>query len=245
MSIIDRLMNRAPRFERNELNEIDVRFHKEANHHTIHGYLIVTHRQLGIREGAVAFSFPNFSDAPDLDLRLMLDLFEAAKSQGFIPHRLAAYGALQPMPEAQGQVPGAPQTATPNIWTRDNSNFERVDRRLQSVPAVARKAQASAKASPHEVQALKDITRLHSLYAPRLAAMSDDDRAALEIAIDQIMSNGRSMKEDSATLLGKVKDLYEKKFPLPEDEAGALDLHFARIANAARNDLNAGEAGSL
>ncbi|SAK83614.1 hypothetical protein AWB81_04224 [Caballeronia arationis] len=240
MSIIDRLMNRAPRFERNELNEIDVRFHKEANHHTIHGYLIVTHRQLGVREGAVAFSFPNFSDAPDLDLRLMLDLFEAAKSQGFIPHRLAAYGALQPMPEAQGASPAAP-AAAPTLWTPENSTFER---RLQSVPAVVRK-QAITKASERPQSSLKFLTDLHAMWAPRVQELSEQDREALEIAIDQIMSNGRALKYDNETLMLKVQEAYEKAVPdtIPgtEEAAAALKLQFRRTNGAAPN---AGEASS-
>jgi hypothetical protein len=243
MSIIDRLMNRAPRLERNELNEIDVRFHKEANHHKIHGYLVVTHRQLGIREGAVAFSFPNFSDAPDLDLRLMVDLFEAARSQGFIPHRLAAYGALQPMPEAQAPTPATPAAAAP-LWTRDNSNLYPADRRLQSVPAVVRK-QAIEKASERPQPTLKFLADIHAMWAPRVQELSAENREALEIAIDMIMSNGRALKYDNETLALKIQEAYEKAIPaISEEESGALKLHFGRTANAALNDLNAGEAGS-
>jgi hypothetical protein len=221
MSIIDRLMNRAPRLERNELNEIDVRFHKEANHHTIHGYLIVTHRQLGIREGAVAFSFPNFSDAPDLDLRLMVDLFEAARSQGFIPHRLAAYGALQPMPEAQAPAPAAPKAAAP-LWTRDNPNLYPVDRRLQSVPAVVRKQTAPQTGNG----ALKELSDIHASWAAAVEDMEPADREALEILLDQIMSNGRAMKYDNATIVKKVGEAYRKTFPeiaKARDRFDALD----------------------
>jgi hypothetical protein len=222
MSIIDRIMNRAPRLERNELNEVDVRFHKEANHHRIHGYLVVTHRQLGIREGAVAFSFPNFSDAPDLDMRLMYDLFEAAKSQGFIPHRLAAYDALEPMPAVQEATPAAANVGLTKPWASEKNFVEpRPDlRRLQSVPAVARKQ------APGNGTFLKELSDIHASWAAAVEDMDPQDREALEILLDQIMSNGRAMKYDNATIVKKVGEAYRKTFPdiaKARDRFDALD----------------------
>ncbi|WP_144106588.1 hypothetical protein [Paraburkholderia sp. BCC1886] len=100
MGIIERIFGQAEEVKRTSLNEIDVRFHKEAFLHTVHGYLVVTNRQLGIKEAPVAFAFPNYSKAPVLDQRLIVDLWEAAKAQGYIPHRLDSYGAIKPMASA-------------------------------------------------------------------------------------------------------------------------------------------------
>jgi hypothetical protein len=43
--------------------------------------------------------------------------------------------------------------------------------------------------------------------------MEPTDREALEILLDQIMSNGRAMKYDNATIVKKVGEAYRKTFP--------------------------------
>jgi hypothetical protein len=255
MSIIDRFLNRAPQFERNALNEIDVRFHKEANHHVIHGYLVVTHKQMGIKEAPVAFSFPDFSDAPDLDLRLMIDLFEAAKAQGYIPLRLHSYGAVESM--AQPKTDAEPETVgftTPGfagaadvsrtvLPFRTTPGVTPVD--PTGIPAVLRLRPQSTTS-----QGFGAISRIHAEYADRVSQLPEEARELLEIQIDQVMTNGRALRQGADVVLAKLSNAYAKFFAeradvgreLSTDETAALQLHFGRMANGARTQLNGGAA---
>ena len=71
---------------------IDMKFYKEANHFGEHGKIVVSHKKFGLDEVAVAFFFVGSSRPPALDKRTMLELWEAAEAQGFIPHHIQSYG---------------------------------------------------------------------------------------------------------------------------------------------------------
>lgn len=87
MSFISRLFNRA-----NPHSDLEIKFHKDANHFGEHGQLKVTHVTHKLKGANVRFVFPGLAEAPALT-RVMLDhIWESARAQGFVPHELVAYG---------------------------------------------------------------------------------------------------------------------------------------------------------
>ena len=87
MNFISRLTNRA-----NPHADLDVKFHKDANHFGEHGQLKVTHVKQQLKGANIRFVFPGLAEAPALT-RVMLDhIWESARAQGYIPHELVAYG---------------------------------------------------------------------------------------------------------------------------------------------------------
>ena len=81
------LFNRA-----NPHTDLEIKFHKEANHFGEHGQLKVTHVKQQLKGDNVRFVFPGLAEAPALT-RVMLDhIWESARAQGYVPHELVAYG---------------------------------------------------------------------------------------------------------------------------------------------------------
>ena len=72
--------------------DLEVRFHKEAIYYGEHGTMVVSHVKQKLVETPVRFVFIGLSTPPRLDRALFNFLWEEAKSQGYIPHHITAYG---------------------------------------------------------------------------------------------------------------------------------------------------------
>lgn len=79
-------------FPRAKSTDLEIRFHKDANHFGEHGQLNVTHVKQNLKGVPVRFVFVGVSEAPKMDLALMNYIWEEAKYQGYIPHHLVCYG---------------------------------------------------------------------------------------------------------------------------------------------------------
>jgi hypothetical protein len=77
---------------RNDYNELNVAIYKDTNHIGEHGRMVVSHRKYKLVNVAVPFVFPGMTEPPKLDARLVVDLFSAFESQGYIPHHIEQYG---------------------------------------------------------------------------------------------------------------------------------------------------------
>ncbi len=87
MNFLSRLFSRA-----NPHADLEVKFHKDANHFGEHGQLKVTHVKQQLKGANIRFVFPGLAEAPALT-RVMLDhIWESARAQGYVPHELVAYG---------------------------------------------------------------------------------------------------------------------------------------------------------
>jgi hypothetical protein len=92
--------------KRAKSTDLEIRFHKEANHFGEHGQLNVSHVKQGLKGVPVRFVFVGVSEAPKMDLALFTYIWEEAKYQGYIPHHLVSYGV------ENEQVVGTPAELT-------------------------------------------------------------------------------------------------------------------------------------
>jgi hypothetical protein len=72
--------------------QLEIRFHKQANPYGEHGTIVVTHVKQGLVEVPVRFVFVGVTTPPKLDVNTFLRIWEEAKAQGYIPHHFATYG---------------------------------------------------------------------------------------------------------------------------------------------------------
>jgi hypothetical protein len=76
----------------NDFDQMEIRFHKQANHFGEHGRLNATHVKQGLVEYDVRFVIVGVTTPPKMDKNLFVRIWEEARAQGYTPHYLAAYG---------------------------------------------------------------------------------------------------------------------------------------------------------
>jgi hypothetical protein len=239
MSIVNRLLGRAKKFERNSLNEIVVLVHKDVRHHAPHGFINVTHHAQRIKNAPVAFVFPDLPAAPALTLRLMTDLYEALHAQGYIPHELVSYGTMQPMFIAEHASDDAFVMATPGF---DPVEFARAQTNADpaAIPRSLLKQHPDRRHGMHVVQPgeasygeLLDAVLVS--FKARCARFDEETREVAAIRFDQIISNGVN-RNDS---VDEIKDRLETALQqMHEDNAARRErqqLAAGRVAGAVTN----------
>lgn len=75
-----------------DVRDLEIAFHKKANLHGTHGLLVASHRDQRLENFPVRFVFIGMSEPPALTPAVMDYIWDEAKSQGYIPHKLQAYG---------------------------------------------------------------------------------------------------------------------------------------------------------
>lgn len=89
-----------------EVLGLEIAFHKKANLYGTHGILMASHRDQKLDNYQVRFCFVGLSEAPAMTPVIMNYIWEEAKAQGYIPHKLLSYGhVLETTPEAAAKVP--------------------------------------------------------------------------------------------------------------------------------------------
>ena len=76
----------------NPFDDMEVRFHKDANRFGEHGTLVASHVGQRIDNKPVRFVFVGMTTPPKLTLEIHHYIWEQAKAQGYIPHDLQTYG---------------------------------------------------------------------------------------------------------------------------------------------------------
>jgi hypothetical protein len=74
------------------INDLEIRFHKDANVFGEHGTINVTHVRQGLVENTVRFVIVGLTTPPNLSKEVFNLIWEAAKAQGYIPHHIVTYG---------------------------------------------------------------------------------------------------------------------------------------------------------
>lgn len=77
---------------KNKYSSLEIAFYKEASHFGEHGQLEVSSRRERLKHQTVAFAFKSMSELPDLTPELMVFIWEEAKAQGYVAHKLISYG---------------------------------------------------------------------------------------------------------------------------------------------------------
>lgn len=129
MTFLSRILNRA-----NPHSDLEIKFHKEANHFGEHGQLKVTHVKQQLKGANIRFVFPGLAEAPALT-RVMLDhIWEAARAQGYVPHELIAYGneniLIKNDSRLQSSHQGAEAVVSSKHWTPSESQHDVIQRVL-------------------------------------------------------------------------------------------------------------------
>lgn len=88
----------------NPYDQLEIRFHKEANRFGEHGTLVATHIRQGIDKQPIRFVFVGMARPPKLTLELHTYIWEEAKAQGYIPHDLQTYGKENEMVDTSKPV---------------------------------------------------------------------------------------------------------------------------------------------
>jgi len=76
----------------NPFDDMEIRFHKDANRFGEHGTLVASHVAQKIDNKPVRFVFVGMTTPPKLTLEIHHYIWEQAKAQGYIPHDLQTYG---------------------------------------------------------------------------------------------------------------------------------------------------------
>jgi hypothetical protein len=75
-----------------DVRELEIAFHKKANLHGTHGLLMASHRDQRLDNFPVRFVFIGMSEPPAMTPSVIDYIWDEAKAQGYIPHKLQAYG---------------------------------------------------------------------------------------------------------------------------------------------------------
>lgn len=233
MSILKKLFGIAEEFERNSLNEIVVLLHKEARHHTPHGFITVTNRGLGIKNAPVAFVFPDFPEAPPLTLRLVTDLWEALRAQGYIPHELASYGGLTAVPaEEHASEDAGFVMSSYDILAARHGNTDQMARVMKMNPA--RHGMHIVQPGVPAQGTLIDPT-LKS-FTDRVAHFDEDGREVASIRFDQIMRNGLARSESLEDIKLRLESALQQMLEDFEARTQRTSAMLGRWSGAASTD---------
>lgn len=118
---------------KNDYNELNVAIYKDTNHIGQHGIMLASHAGKKVRAMPVPFVFPGMTEPPKLDARLMVDLFSAFESQGWIPHHIVQYGSLS---DVVGQAVQTTGLAVPANMMGDYMLARSLQTRTMDTPPV-------------------------------------------------------------------------------------------------------------
>lgn len=197
--IINKLLGRADKFERNTLNEIVVLVHKDARHHTAHGFVSVTHHAQRIKNAPVAFVFPDLPEAPALSLRLMTDLWEALHAQGYIPHEIVSYGTMSPMMPEEHASDDAFALSTPGFDARAfahaQTNADVTNDFLSRVAKPHPERHGMHVVTPSGDAKDPIVSSFIAAYKTRIAHLDEETREVAAIRFEQIVKNAKGRNE--------------------------------------------------
>ena len=77
-----------------EVLDLEIAFHKEANHYGTHGVIIASHKDHGLKNQSVRFVFIGMSEPPAMTPRIIEYIWEEARAQGFVPTAIQSYGSV-------------------------------------------------------------------------------------------------------------------------------------------------------
>lgn len=77
-----------------EVLDLEIAFHKEANHYGTHGMIIASHKDHGLKNQSVRFVFIGMSEPPAMTPRIIEYIWEEARAQGFVPTAIQSYGSV-------------------------------------------------------------------------------------------------------------------------------------------------------
>jgi hypothetical protein len=97
-----------------EVIDLDVRFHKEANHFGHHGTLRASHVAQNLKDHEVRFVFVGVSTPPPMTPLIVDHIWEEAKAQGYVPHAILTYGEVLPISDLYALNDIMDRTRTPN-----------------------------------------------------------------------------------------------------------------------------------
>jgi hypothetical protein len=120
-----------------DVRDLEIAFHKKANLHGTHGLLVASHRDFKLENFPVRFVFVGMSEPPAMTPAVIDFIWEEAKSQGYIPHKLLSYGFVL--------------ETTSGITTGDLASEERFAGRATDVAPAATQAIAQATAAASKV----------------------------------------------------------------------------------------------
>jgi hypothetical protein len=75
-----------------EVLDLEIVFHKAANHFGSHGIITASHKDLGLANEPVRFVFIGMTTPPALTPRVLEYIWEEARAQGFLPTAVESYG---------------------------------------------------------------------------------------------------------------------------------------------------------
>ncbi len=75
-----------------EVLDLEIAFHKQANHFGTHGVIIASHKDLKLDNQPVRFVFIGLTQPPAMTPRIIEYVWEEARAQGFIPFSIQSYG---------------------------------------------------------------------------------------------------------------------------------------------------------
>jgi hypothetical protein len=231
VTLYKRIFGIAEKFERNALNEIEVLIHKDARHHSPHGFMVATNRALNIKLGTVAFVFSDLVEAPPLTQRVMSDLWAAFHSQGWVPDHLVAYSDLGQMNKEEREEladtfssAGFTSAAQAEMRISQELNPGRhldtdaVARAMRS-PAVHR--QDNRRVGAHETQGpgnlhltgratlqtySPQVAHLLSRYQSRISNVQPDERREFaHIKFEGIVANGVALNQTLELMTDKLE----------------------------------------
>lgn len=76
----------------NPFDNLEIRFHKDANRFGEHGTLVASHIRQNLDKEPIRFVFLGMATPPKLTLELHSYICEEAKAQGYIPYDIQTYG---------------------------------------------------------------------------------------------------------------------------------------------------------
>lgn len=210
--IINKVLGRANKFERNTLNEIVVLVHKDARHHTAHGFVSVTHHAQRIKNAPVAFVFPDLPEAPALSLRLMTDLWEALHAQGYIPHEIVSYGTMTPMMPEEHSSDDAFALSAPGFTAHEFAHLQtNVSQTNDFLSRVAKPH--PERHGMHVVPAASHGDVLDPIvagFASRVSKFDEETRETAKIRFDQIVRNGVSRNESPEQIKDRLESALQQ-----------------------------------
>ena len=77
-----------------EVLDLEIAFHKQANHYGTHGVIIASHKDHRLNNQPVRFVFVGMSEPPAMTPRIIEYIWEEACAQGFVPTSIQSYGSV-------------------------------------------------------------------------------------------------------------------------------------------------------
>jgi hypothetical protein len=120
-----------------EVLDLEIAFHKEANHYGTHGVIIASHKDHGLKNQPVRFVFIGMTEPPAMTPRIIEYVWEEARAQGFVPSAIQAYGHVL---HTHSGLPARALISTAQRQLEDersNRNSNALETTLQAIAGAA------------------------------------------------------------------------------------------------------------